>query len=754
MKRRIIKTVLFGCLLAVIFAIPFFVQAETGGSTNNSSALGSIGNSEVLVIGPPVKWLMYLVLVIESFFITLGGMLASVALEFNKTILDFNPPFIVVGWNIFRDIANLGFVLGIVLIAIMTILRVKGYQAQQILWKLIVAALLVNFSLLIGGALITPANSISTFLLNYIGSGNGGTVAKLGDSFRFVDLINSGGMVGSSTGEFFGWITGGIIGNSATFFILATMAILLVLGFIILLTLFSFAGMLFVRYFMLAFLLMISPVVWLMWIFPGTKNYFKEWWENFIHWVIYAPFMLLFLYISLLILDKYPDSIAATANSQFDGLKNGDLGIDFGLLMTSLFSVAILIGGLRLASKMGHGGTKLALGAVDSGQKWAKNKMSDYRQRGVDVAKRTESRGRKAGLEAKWGGQLIQSGLKKIAGSNNTILKSRGIQKLAEVGMIGIENQKIKTAKTIQGYTEGEKKKFKDYSPDQLYSVLGSVKDPEKRAAMLELIGDKDKKYDAKKIKAAGMGDAEMEEMFLRMMKIGRAKEASKMMKRMGVSPNMYEYNRKKKAGKSNKYEGDTGISNIGTDSEYIYSDREKDEKGKPKRIYRKDVINELEKYSEQDIKDLAASVGKDMFSTFPPKNNKFVPDEFSDDITKKIMDMQIDPFSKFYQSFSSKLDRGELKNHYVATVDHLIKNIDKKVDSVVLRTASTAFGAKKYEAAVDELKKSNNPDISQMAKKLDKSIGAQLTFVSKEEEKTGGGGGGGNEEKKEKNNA
>src|SRR5690606_3877179 len=131
-------------------------------------------------------------------------------------------------------------------------------------------------------------------------SGGINAVAKLGDAFRFVDLINA--FDASWYEEILAFVG---FGTGASLYVLAAMAVTIFFGVIMLLTLIAFAGTLFVRYFMLSFLLVISPAAWLLWIFPKTKKHFTEWWTKFIHWVIFAPLMLLFMYLALRVLQVF-----------------------------------------------------------------------------------------------------------------------------------------------------------------------------------------------------------------------------------------------------------------------------------------------------------------------------------------------------------------------------------------------------------------------------------------------------------------
>ena len=96
--------------------------------------------------------------------------LLDVALQANALLL--SSPVVLKGWGIVLDFANLGFVLAIIIIAFATIFRMQSYAMKQTLWKLIVAALLVNFSLVIAGAFINVADNVTSSFNNKIVGAN------------------------------------------------------------------------------------------------------------------------------------------------------------------------------------------------------------------------------------------------------------------------------------------------------------------------------------------------------------------------------------------------------------------------------------------------------------------------------------------------------------------------------------------------------------------------------------------------------
>jgi len=78
--------------------------------------------------------------------------------------VNFQPVKII--WTVTRNLANLGIILGFVFTAIATILKIEKYSWDKMLWRLVLVALLVNFSLVICGMLVDLSNFLITFFIN------------------------------------------------------------------------------------------------------------------------------------------------------------------------------------------------------------------------------------------------------------------------------------------------------------------------------------------------------------------------------------------------------------------------------------------------------------------------------------------------------------------------------------------------------------------------------------------------------------
>jgi hypothetical protein len=262
----------------------------------------------------------YIINTIVALFVNLGAWLVGLGLEFNDNV--FNSPAVQTGFSVSLAIANLGFVLGIIIIALATIIRNQTYGIKQLLWKLVVMAILVNFGLVIMAPIVGFANSMSTYFINATSpsaatGGYVGYVSTMTKAFAPQALMGNPptadpvGVAATTacqavTANLFNLCT--LVGKFASTaaapdtLIQTTMAMVFGIVFSAM-TAFTFlclAVLLIIRYLMLGGLLIILPLAWLMWIFPKFSSNFSKWWDTFIKWTFFPPLALFFIYLAFL----------------------------------------------------------------------------------------------------------------------------------------------------------------------------------------------------------------------------------------------------------------------------------------------------------------------------------------------------------------------------------------------------------------------------------------------------------------------
>ena len=367
--------------------------------------------------------------------------LIDIALQANALIL--SSPVVLSGWQIVLSFANLGFVLAIIVIAFATIFRMQSYAMKQVLWKLIVAALLVNFSLVIAGAFINIADNVTSSFNNKIKGANVSTALtgllevqtfaspvweKMTGAERYSRgvLKATDALLNLVTLNWYTYLTGGMEkgawGDTQSALSLVTgekdlksESLLLIIGsiffsvlftFLSALTLLTVAVMMFIRYFFVGVLLILSPVVWLLWIFPGTSNLWQKWWNNFIRWTFFAPIMMFFLYLAIatISVENLKDAKlqgAIQGSQQFtENLakkQEGGLVVDIAKFGNLALVIGLIMSGLIAANSLGITGAKVAMGVAQSAGRGFGGWVGRLPLRAGAAAMRPGSWGEKAG---------------------------------------------------------------------------------------------------------------------------------------------------------------------------------------------------------------------------------------------------------------------------------------------------------------------------------------------------------------------
>ncbi len=200
----------------------------------------------------------------------------------NKPFTKVTPdnPIVYVGWNFIRNIANMGIVLGFVIIGIGTALGIAGYRWQETLPKLILVALLVNFTPVLCGLLVDGTNIAMDFFL------------RSGFSFDFLGQLML---------QYYSHAIGTLKGTPGTAFSTSFLGkTLVMIGFCVFggLFLFLYAILFILRYIAIWVLVILSPLAALAYVFPLTRNFFNLWWKNFFSWCFVGVTAAFFLYLA------------------------------------------------------------------------------------------------------------------------------------------------------------------------------------------------------------------------------------------------------------------------------------------------------------------------------------------------------------------------------------------------------------------------------------------------------------------------
>lgn len=284
----------------------------------------------LLTIANAVAWF-------SGVLLNLGVKLLRYMLYIDKGLFD-DGGIVERGFQLTLQTANLFFILIVIVIAFMTILRVEQYGIKKLLPRLIIAVVLVNFSLVFAGAVLDFARVLGSAWIDQI------TPEAIGRTLQ-PQAIFSAKLDANNTGKFLGALL--VILVSIAFIAIFT----ILAGIVILAT----AFMILIRYIWLIFLLILMPFAWLLWVTPYYTEYGKKWWDKFLQWALFLPVVLFFLYLAFKVREPEPqERIREVIDSNSLRANEGTLINNFfNIALDMVVTLGIMVGGLIAAQKMG-----------------------------------------------------------------------------------------------------------------------------------------------------------------------------------------------------------------------------------------------------------------------------------------------------------------------------------------------------------------------------------------------------------------
>ncbi len=366
----LIKNISLGLIIGMVLVLPFAAFAQTpavaGAAAAGEPAQVSCGFDVFCHMSKFFNWVS---LLIGSLIGYVAGLFMALAVGFIQILINLGQqimtsPLVTTGFKISLNVANLGFVLAIIVIAYTTIFRVAGYETKELFRKLVVAALLINFSFAIAGVVIDFNNVFGNFFISAV---SGGDISTFGNNLaNSLSIQKLTGIVPGTAGA-----GGEILKAGASFFAaFASVAATAIFSVILVIVFFATAFMLLIRYLIITFLLIVMPIAWLSWVFPKMGHIWSEWWSTFFKWNLFFPAVSFFLYLGILTSQKIGTLVASgSASSAALGAANTFTGVTSNIavgFLQILVQIGILVGGLIMAQKMGIRGADGAMKAFGS----------------------------------------------------------------------------------------------------------------------------------------------------------------------------------------------------------------------------------------------------------------------------------------------------------------------------------------------------------------------------------------------------
>lgn len=157
--------------IAAPAAVPTPTQTLT--TTEGSALAENNGSCKTLLVGDVedclVKIAYYVFYVFPAFLLTLSAKLFNILIALTLSSSLYTATFISEGWAVVRDFVNIFFILILLYVAIQTILGM-GHETKKIIVRVIIMALLINFSMFFTKVIIDSSNILALVFYNKIDS--------------------------------------------------------------------------------------------------------------------------------------------------------------------------------------------------------------------------------------------------------------------------------------------------------------------------------------------------------------------------------------------------------------------------------------------------------------------------------------------------------------------------------------------------------------------------------------------------------
>jgi type IV secretory pathway VirB6-like protein len=330
-------------VFALAVAVGYALLSGTPAMAQSAAGTDDPGIMATVFYGIINNLLLWTAALLGKLLLVVIDILIGVA-QYNDFV---NAPAVVQGWTIVRDVSNMFFIIVLLIIAFGTILKIEAYRFNKLLGKLVLMAILINFSKFIAGFFIDVAQVVMLTFVNAFkdaAAGNFTEMLQLRQMLKFRD--STANVTG---GDIFGALIIAII------FVLIALAVMVVM-----------LVMLIIRIVMLWILVVLSPLAYLLATFPSATRYSSQWWSTFWKYLVTGPVMAFFIWLALAFTTETTtdfktqvESKVGSTQTQIVEANQTPLAASVSSLsessniLTFVISIAMLMGGLMVAQQLG-----------------------------------------------------------------------------------------------------------------------------------------------------------------------------------------------------------------------------------------------------------------------------------------------------------------------------------------------------------------------------------------------------------------
>lgn len=341
-KQHIILSVF---ILAMLVLPTHFVFADDGGMI--------------------VQFLSWVLIYVAAAF---GWMLTKLMAVLNWLFKeqDFTNDGVNMGWAAARDVANMFFILILLIISFATILRRESYSMKQYLPKLLLMAVLINYSKTITLLAIDFSQVVMLTFANSF-AGTQSSFVQMLQLNKLTALAESNDVTLGDTEIFYGIIL-------YVLFIMVAFFIMIML-----------IGILIMRMVMFWVLIVLSPLAFMAYAMPGGGKYFSQWLGDLTKYLVVGPVLAFFTWLSMVTMKAASTVLLVDISNTNIAAKSTDItdAGNIGSITSFILAIGMLVGTIKITQSVGAAGG--AFGA---------NMASNFKNKGINLGKKTATFGR------------------------------------------------------------------------------------------------------------------------------------------------------------------------------------------------------------------------------------------------------------------------------------------------------------------------------------------------------------------------
>lgn len=284
------------------------------------------------IIGDIIAWIQLLIYTIFG-IVVLPIITTLISIP---TYTDNFAAVILPGWELLRNLSNIFFILVLLVIGLGTLFRVQGYQYKNLLLKLIFAAFMVNFSLVLTQSFLAVAE---TAQFQFLPQGaEGEKVINVIANELMIAPLNQDKLTPDKASEN---LSQGLARLVFPFFYLS-------LTFMAFVVFVSLAFFLVLRMIVIWILLMASPIAIVATVIPQTKKYATMWLSSLVQYGFFVTILGFFLNVTAYLAQRQEGVLKALGSQG----KEASFEEFLSRIATNIFVMGFLVAGLKVAGGM------------------------------------------------------------------------------------------------------------------------------------------------------------------------------------------------------------------------------------------------------------------------------------------------------------------------------------------------------------------------------------------------------------------